>query len=101
MAKRRKYDDDDGRVIANMNVDGMPWYMEKAKKKEASSQELDLTKEEATKKLIDNLVKELNVNINLKYEDLISKIKDLYASPIGHDALYKVSSKYPPTILIS
>ena len=27
MAKRKKYDDDDGRVIANMNVDGMPWSM--------------------------------------------------------------------------
>lgn len=29
MAKQRKkkqYDDDDGRVIAPMNVDGMPWY---------------------------------------------------------------------------
>ena len=25
MAKR-KYDDDDGRVIAPMNVEGMPWY---------------------------------------------------------------------------
>ena len=25
MAKR-KYDDDDGRTIVNMNVDGMPWY---------------------------------------------------------------------------
>ena len=47
MAKRKKYDDDDGRVIANMNVDGMPWYVEAAKKKEASSQELDLTKEES------------------------------------------------------
>ena len=23
---RRKYDDDDGRVIAKMNVEGMPWY---------------------------------------------------------------------------
>ena len=23
--KDKKYDDDDGRVIANMNVDGMPW----------------------------------------------------------------------------
>ena len=47
MAKRKKYDDDDGRVIANMNVDGMPWYVEAAKKKEVSSQELDLTKEES------------------------------------------------------
>jgi len=25
MAKKKVYDDDDGRVIANMNVDGMPW----------------------------------------------------------------------------
>ena len=25
MRKNKKYDDDDGRVIANMNVDGMPW----------------------------------------------------------------------------
>lgn len=23
---RKKYDDDDGRTIASMNVDGMPWY---------------------------------------------------------------------------
>ena len=23
---RRKYDDDDGRVIVKMNVEGMPWY---------------------------------------------------------------------------
>lgn len=27
MSKRKKkYDDDDGRVIAKMNVEGMPWY---------------------------------------------------------------------------
>jgi len=27
MAGRKKiYDDDDGRTIANMNVEGMPWY---------------------------------------------------------------------------
>ena len=24
--KRRTYDDDDGHTIADMNVDGMPWY---------------------------------------------------------------------------
>ena len=24
--RRRKYDDDDGSVVVNMNVDGMPWY---------------------------------------------------------------------------
>ena len=27
MAKKKVYDDDDGRVIANMNVEGMPWSM--------------------------------------------------------------------------
>lgn len=26
MLKKNKYDDDDGRVIAPMNVEGMPWY---------------------------------------------------------------------------
>lgn len=25
--KKREYDDDDGRTIVNMNVDGMPWYV--------------------------------------------------------------------------
>ena len=31
MSKRKKkeYDDDDGRVISPMNVDGMPWYTER------------------------------------------------------------------------
>ena len=24
--RRKIYDDDDGRVISNMNVEGMPWY---------------------------------------------------------------------------
>lgn len=28
MRKRKTYDDDDGRTIANMNVDGMPWFAE-------------------------------------------------------------------------
>ena len=48
MAKKRKtYDDDDGRVIANMNVDGMPWYVDMAKKKqERTGDDLELTKEE-------------------------------------------------------
>lgn len=25
--KKKQYDDDDGRLIAPMNVDGMPWYV--------------------------------------------------------------------------
>ncbi len=33
MSKRKKkeYDDDDGRVISPMNIDGMPWYSGKRK----------------------------------------------------------------------
>lgn len=30
--KKKQYDDDDGRTVANMNVDGMPWYLERANK---------------------------------------------------------------------
>lgn len=29
MKKRKQYDDDDGKVIANMNVEGMPWYVDR------------------------------------------------------------------------
>lgn len=54
MAKRKKtYDDDDGRVIANMNVDGMPWYISdgamrrnRTKKTDSSSDFSDLSKGE-------------------------------------------------------
>ena len=55
MSKRKKkeYDDDDGRVISPMNVDGMPWYTEKkslfgdAKKpKENQIDDVPLTKQE-------------------------------------------------------
>ncbi|MFA5561700.1 MAG: hypothetical protein WDA00_03590 [Eubacteriales bacterium] len=28
--KKKEYDDDDGRTIANMNVEGMPWYQKRA-----------------------------------------------------------------------
>ena len=48
--KRKLHDDDDGRVIANMNVDGMPWYQRgegfDRKKREQASDFSDLTKEE-------------------------------------------------------
>ena len=49
MGKRKQYDDDDGKVIANMNVDGMPWYVDRANKTEKSegdSEPVPLTKEE-------------------------------------------------------
>ncbi len=51
--KKKEYDDDDGRVIAPMNVEGMPWYNEKPKsvfapkKRNSSSEdELHLSKRE-------------------------------------------------------
>lgn len=49
MARKKKvYDDDDGRVIANMNVDGMPWYTGDVRRKKRSSESdmSDLTKSE-------------------------------------------------------
>ena len=64
MAKTKVYDDDDGRVIANMNVDGMPWSMrdvmsrrKKSDEKLQSSQDFsDLTKEE-TRELVKGAMK--------------------------------------------
>ncbi|MBQ8830609.1 MAG: hypothetical protein IJ017_03315 [Oscillospiraceae bacterium] len=50
MARKKKvYDDDDGRVIANMNVDGMPWYSgdDRRGKRASESDMSDLTKSEA------------------------------------------------------
>lgn len=55
MAKNKKqYDDDDGRVIADMNVDGMPWFIsdvlgrrKRGESSESSQDFSDLTKEES------------------------------------------------------
>ena len=48
--KRKLHDDDDGRVIASMNVDGMPWYQRSQRfernRREQASDFSDLTKEE-------------------------------------------------------
>lgn len=48
MAKKKKtYEDDDGRVVANMNVDGMPWYMRTERKQTPENNDLsDLSKGE-------------------------------------------------------
>ena len=48
MAKERKtFDGDDGRVVAKMNVDGMPWYMRGARKKATNNNDFsDLSKAE-------------------------------------------------------
>lgn len=65
MAKRHKrHDDDDGRVIASMNIDGMPWYQpspsqrqEKLPSGRKSNPDFsDLTKEE-TREIIKGAIK--------------------------------------------
>ena len=46
MGKRQREEfEDDGRTIAEMNVDGMPWYLEK-REKQPEQEKLELTKEE-------------------------------------------------------
>lgn len=50
--KKRKREPfvDDGRTIANMNVDGMPWYIDEAKRKQKQAPDggepIELTKKE-------------------------------------------------------
>lgn len=55
--KKKQYDDDDGRVIAPMNVPGMPWRMDlsddrrhsperEVQKEESSEEPIELTREE-------------------------------------------------------
>jgi hypothetical protein len=40
MSKHKKqYDDDDGRTIAHMNVDGMPWYAHGSVKSDRAGQD--------------------------------------------------------------
>lgn len=38
---KKHYDDDDGRVIANMNVEGMPWYRRESSDSDFHGSELD------------------------------------------------------------
>ncbi len=48
MDDKRKYDDDDGRVIVPMDVDGMPGFFKRPKQdeEEGPKKKLELTKEE-------------------------------------------------------
>ena len=59
MEKQKKtFEGDDGRVVAKMNVDGMPWYMRAERKKKAQENNdfSDLTKEE-TRAIIGGAIK--------------------------------------------
>ena len=44
--KNKKKDWDDGRTVANMNVEGMPWYVPDKKEKTSESEPVELTKKE-------------------------------------------------------
>lgn len=44
--KKKVYDDDDGRVISSMNVDGMPWYRAKSKDDPLEAERMRLKREE-------------------------------------------------------
>jgi len=47
MAKKKEIFEDDGRTIADMNVDGMPWYVQKREKpQEQEADPLHLTRKE-------------------------------------------------------
>jgi len=46
MSRRRQYEDDDGRVVVNMNVEGMPWYRAGLPNLEASSSGEQLSQHE-------------------------------------------------------
>ena len=55
--KRKSFDGDDGRVVAKMNVDGMPWYMRDRQQDGPENNDLsDLTKDE-TREIIKGTVK--------------------------------------------
>lgn len=43
---KRVYDDDDGRTIADMNVEGMPWYQER-RRDEGGNEISPLSKDES------------------------------------------------------
>ncbi|NLG99964.1 MAG: hypothetical protein GX491_21615 [Chloroflexi bacterium] len=43
---RKKYDDDDGRVIVDMNVEGMPWFNRRARREQGTAQHVPTPREE-------------------------------------------------------
>ena len=44
--RKRVYDDDDGRVIADMNIEGTPWYKQDLLPQQPNREPIELTKEE-------------------------------------------------------
>ena len=61
MKTKCEYKDDDGRVVAKMNIDGMPWYTG-APKTEESKQPLEpLSKRETFKLILNSMLSALMV----------------------------------------
>ena len=65
---RKQYDDDDGRVIVPMNVEGMPWYQERPPEVPGREQTEMLNKkqtclQEAEKYSIDTVIQTLIKNL--------------------------------------
>lgn len=44
--EKRVYDDDDGHVIANMNVDGMPWYRKESPEERTRQKNNEFSKDQ-------------------------------------------------------
>lgn len=47
MKRRKRPDDDDGTVIANMNVDGMPWFLKHTNGGKIKGSAYEMSKEES------------------------------------------------------
>ncbi|MFA7672890.1 MAG: hypothetical protein WCY62_03440 [Clostridia bacterium] len=62
MKDKRKYGDDDGRVIAPMNVEGMPWHRAGAKSKPQNDDDsIPLTKKESLSVTLNAILAALTV----------------------------------------
>ena len=60
--KEKPYDDDDGRVVAPMNVDGMPWYRKgKPLGNDSGSKQPPLTRREALSLILNGALAGLTI----------------------------------------
>lgn len=68
MFKKKEYDDDDGRVIAPMNVEGMPWFQKGVGPQNANNEKATpLTRKEMFSMLINGALAGLTVALVLGF----------------------------------
>ena len=60
---RRQYDDDDGRVIAPMNVEGMPWYQKHPPEQPQRDQQETLTNRQTAQVIVTATLTALGVGL--------------------------------------